>query len=129
MGDNMSNISAVLNLAEGILSDTLDIRIVATTNAERTEMDKALIRPGRLGAYLQVPTLSIPQASKILVRLCKDKVDFTVEQAKELLSSEKYDEIDLREITLADVYAVAAKENGTYVQVRVPNQKRAVGFS
>lgn len=129
MGDNMSNISAVLNLAEGILSDTLDIRIVATTNAERTEMDKALIRPGRLGAYLRVPPLSLQRASKILVRLCIEKKDFTEEQAEELLSSEKYNEIDLNEITLADVYAVAAKENGTYVQVRVPQLKRAVGFS
>lgn len=129
MGDNMSNISAVLNLAEGILSDTLDIRIVATTNAERTDMDKALIRPGRLGAYLRIPTLSVQQAAKILARLCVKKKDFSEEKAKELLSSEKYDEIDLSEITLADVYAVAAKENGTYVQVRVPQQRRAVGFN
>lgn len=129
MGDNMSNISAVLNLAEGILSDTLDIRIVATTNAERTEMDKALVRPGRLGAYLKVPCLSLERACKILVRLCVEKKDFTEEKAKELLSSKKYDEINLNEITLADVYAVAAKEDGSYVQVRVPQQKRAVGFS
>jgi hypothetical protein len=126
-GDNMSNISAVLNLAEGILSDTLDIRIVATTNAEKTELDRALTRPGRLGAYLQVPHLSIPQAVKILVRL-RDDENFDEKKATALLSSEKYDDIDLSDITLADVYAVAAKEKGTYVQVSIPQQRRAVGF-
>ncbi|RLC10724.1 MAG: hypothetical protein DRI24_19845 [Deltaproteobacteria bacterium] len=126
MGDNISNISAVLNLAEGILSDTLDIRIVATTNAKRTELDEALTRPGRLGAYVEVPYLDTDQASKVLTRLCGK---MGLEEAKSIMERGSYDGKSFENITLADVYAIAAKENGTYEQVLVPNTQRSVGFN
>ena len=131
-GDNMANISAVLNLSEGILSDTLDIRIVATTNAERTDLDPALTRPGRLGCYIQVPELEKPQAAKVLARLTDS---LNEAEALLLLKQDSFGEgdneitIHSRHITLGAVYAIAAQINGTHVQVRVPGaRKRKVGF-
>jgi len=129
-GDNMSNISAVLNLADGIMSDTLDIRMVATTNAKRVELDKALERNGRIGAYLKVPPLSKEQAAKILLRLLDEKtstekaIDLLREYSKATEGGFKFDEM-----VLADVYAVAAKENGTFEHVRIPKPQRTVGFA
>ena len=46
--DNMGEIGTLLNFSDGILGRVLDLRIIATTNARRVDMDKALLRPGRL---------------------------------------------------------------------------------
>lgn len=132
-GDNMSDISAVLNLADGILSDTLDIRMVATTNAKRVELDSALERNGRIGAYIEVPHLSPGQAEKILTRLLESSVPegANMENPADILTRHsKANEggFDLSKIVLADVYAVAAKESGTYVHVKLPKKERRIGF-
>ena len=128
-GDNMSNISAVLNLADGILSDTLDIRMVATTNADRVDLDPALERNGRIGAYIQVPPLSMERAVSILGRLTNEEVP--PEELEEIIIRHATSErgFELTNMVLADVYAVAAKENGTYNHVNIPSKKKGkVGF-
>lgn len=66
---NMSAISAVLNLCDGIIGSMLDIRIIATTNANKMELDKALIRPGRLSANVEVHPLVREKAESVLKRL------------------------------------------------------------
>lgn len=71
---NMSAISAVLNLGDGILGSILDIRIVATTNAERADLDEAILRPGRLSVHMEINKLDYAQALEIYKRLT-DKDD------------------------------------------------------
>jgi len=66
---DMSDISSMLNLGDGILGSILDIRILATTNAKELEMDAATRRPGRLCRYIQVGALSQDLAAKALQRL------------------------------------------------------------
>jgi hypothetical protein len=66
---NMSSISSVLNLCDGILGALLDIRIIATTNADRMQLDKALIRPGRLSANVEVQALDYEHALKVIRRI------------------------------------------------------------
>jgi len=66
---NMNAISSLLNLGDGILGSILDVRILATTNAEKIEIDKATRRPGRLCRYMEVGTLSPAIATKALHRL------------------------------------------------------------
>lgn len=131
-GDNMANISAVLNLSEGILSDTLDIRLVATTNAKRTDLDDALIRPGRLGCYIRVPALSSEQAAKVLSRLTDKSYDDSLSIIRKGEFGEGDNKISFAGtdgLTLGSMYAVAAQLNGTHVQVRVPSpERRKVGF-
>ena len=67
--DNMGEIGTLLNFTDGILGRVLDLRIIATTNAKRVDMDKALLRPGRLCRRLEVTSLRASQAREVLARL------------------------------------------------------------
>jgi len=77
---NMNAISSLLNLGDGILGSVLDLRIIATTNAAKIEMDPAISRPGRLCKYSSVGALKAEQANTILLRLTGRKTaSFTQE--------------------------------------------------
>lgn len=95
-GDNISSIQSLLNLGDGILGSLLDLRILATTNANKLEMEPALMRAGRLSRRLEVGSLELDTAKDIFNNLCPG-VDFP----KSLSGSKK--------ITLADVYLAARK--------------------
>lgn len=73
-GMNMSAVSTVLNLGDGILGSLLDIRIVCTTNAHQLDLDKAIMRPGRLSASVNVGELSMEEAQAVLTRLSPGSV-------------------------------------------------------
>jgi hypothetical protein len=91
----MDNISACLNLSDGLMGHLFDLRIVATTNAIKAQMDEAILRPGRLCRRIDVGALSYARASQIYKRLTE----------KELASKggSKY--------VLAELY-VMARDNG-----------------
>jgi ATP-dependent 26S proteasome regulatory subunit len=73
-GSNVSMISSLLNYTDGIFGSMLDLRIIATTNAEKMEFDEALLRPGRLCRHVTVGEISAVKASEIYKRLTgKDK--------------------------------------------------------
>lgn len=67
--DNMSAISGLLNLTAGMLGDLLDLRVLATTNARRCDMDPALLRPGRLGFHIKTEALTRDRATAVYRRL------------------------------------------------------------
>ena len=69
--DTLPVISTILNLADGILGRALDVRIVATSNAKKSEVDEALMRDGRLCRALDFHTLSLAQARAIYEREVK----------------------------------------------------------
>lgn len=73
---DMSAISALLNLGDGILGSSLDIRVLATTNASELEMDPATRRPGRLCRYIEIGSLEPDQAEEVLFRLTGEHVPF-----------------------------------------------------
>lgn len=75
--DNISAVSAILNLGDGILGELLDIRLVMTTNAKRQEFDAAITRPGRLSACVRVGTVSATKANKIFKRLTGKDGEFS----------------------------------------------------
>lgn len=84
--DNISTISTLLNLTDGIFGSMLDVRFVASTNAESINFDSALTRPGRLAKHMFVDLLKPSKAAEIYKRLSgKEK---------------KYD----KEVSLATVY-------------------------
>lgn len=66
---NISYVSQVLNLGDGILGKLLDIRLILTTNAKRQHFDSAITRPGRLSSIVKVGNLSAEQANEIYKRL------------------------------------------------------------
>ena len=94
--ENINSIQALLNLGDGILGSLLDLRIVATTNAEELEMEKAMMRPGRLSKMLDVGPLDAETAWNIFKRLLPDN-DPPDELAQEVA------------MTLAETYALARK--------------------
>jgi hypothetical protein len=46
--DNREQVSAILNLSDGMLADFLRLQIICTINCSATDIDPALLRPGRL---------------------------------------------------------------------------------
>lgn len=68
-GANINAIQALLNLGDGILGSLLDLRIVATTNADELKMDSAIVRPGRLSKMIDVGSLDPLTAQRIFRRL------------------------------------------------------------
>ena len=73
---NANAVSNILNLTDGILGECLKIQIVATFNTERTQIDKALLRKGRLVTDYKFKNLNIKKTNKLLKKLgIKEKVD------------------------------------------------------
>lgn len=66
--DNISALSALLNMSDGILGDVANLRIVVTTNAKKGEVDSAILREGRLLRHVRIGLLSPDQALSIVRR-------------------------------------------------------------
>lgn len=101
--ENMNSIQSLLNLGDGILGSMLDLRIIATTNAQELHMEEALTRKGRLSKMLEVGPLDPLTAQKRFSSLCPGK-KFPVE------INGSTNPKDFK-ITLADVYGLA-RDNG-----------------
>ena len=67
-------ISNILNLTDGILGDCLSIQVVATFNMKRENIDKALLRKGRLIAEHKFEKLSIDETNVLLKHLGKEQI-------------------------------------------------------
>lgn len=87
-------VSTLLNLADGIFGQLLDVRIVATTNTRKVDFDPAFLRPGRLSEVVTFGPLEPSQAATLLRGLLPN-ID------KGLLPTEP--------LTLAEVYRIARK--------------------
>jgi hypothetical protein len=68
-GDNMSSVSSLLNLTDGLMGSLLDLRVLATTNARKSDMDPAILRRGRLCRHIKVDALPPAQCNTIYERL------------------------------------------------------------
>ncbi|KKL74478.1 hypothetical protein LCGC14_2064510 [marine sediment metagenome] len=106
--DNISTISSLLNITDGIFGLIIDIRVVATTNAEKLEFDKALIRPSRIISNINVGLLTPKEATD-----CYKNITGKVKE---------FDE----EVTLAEIYSLT-HDNENYKPVRV--EKSKMGFN
>lgn len=104
--NNVSQVSTLLNLGDGIVGAALDIRIVCTTNLQDNEMDPAVLRPGRLSRKVHVGKLSAKKAAEVAKRLSGKDVVFD------------------GSMTLAEVYALANDPEW----VPVVKKERRVGF-
>jgi len=61
-----SNISMLLNLTDGMLGESLGIHIVATFNTNISNIDKALLRKGRLKALYEFKPLAAAKANALM---------------------------------------------------------------
>lgn len=103
-GDNINAIQSLLNLGDGILGSLLDIRIIATTNANKLEMEAAILRPGRLSRRLEVGALDKDTALGIIKHLLPENQEALKDPR--LLAPVGKDG-NPNHITLAQVYSIA----------------------
>jgi hypothetical protein len=121
---NMSAISSTLNLSDGLLGKLLDIRMIATTNADRQDIDSAIKRPGRLSAFVEVGELSEKQACEVFLRLTGKEAYKASYHPHSLNSLHKESQFH-GGATLAEVYS-AARQDGW---VPAPStSKNKIGF-
>ncbi len=64
-----SNLSMLLNLTDGLLGESIGIQIIATFNTDVKNIDKALLRKGRLSQIYAFKALSIERTNKLLQAL------------------------------------------------------------
>ena len=103
--DNAFNsaISTILNMADGLLSDVVNIKLICTFNAAVENIDKALLRKGRCVAKYEFGKLTC------------DKVKFLNEKYELHLP-------EIKEMTLAEVFHA---EKPDYTEVSKPKK---IGF-
>ena len=73
--DNVSEISALLNLSDGIFGAILDLRVLATTNIDVGGIDPAVVRDGRLCQNIEIGKHDAEGAKNIYKRLCDKDTD------------------------------------------------------
>lgn len=105
--DNMSEISSLLNYTDGIFGSLFDLRIIATTNAPHVDIEKALLRPGRLLKRIHIDYLKPTKAEEIYKNLTGQKKTFE------------------KEVSLATVYSMA---KGNEPDEAVNQKDNVVGF-
>jgi len=103
--DNHQNtrLSFLLNLTDGLLSESLGIQVIATFNTDLTNIDKALLRKGRLTAIYEFKPLEINKTNHLIRKI-------------------GYDFVVKKEMTLADIYNIENENDYT------PTLRKAVGF-
>jgi hypothetical protein len=99
-----SSISMLLNLTDGMLGESLGIQVICTFNTHISNIDKALMRKGRLLSMYEFKALSTDKANALLQALGAG--DHNTEQP----------------MTLADIYMV--KEQA----FEMKNERGRVGF-
>jgi hypothetical protein len=101
-------VSNILNLTDGLLSDCLNISIVATFNTETKNVDEALLRKGRLLKAYKFEKLS-------------------VDKSKTLLKKEGHDPSGVtKPMSLADIYNFEDEVKGNPGAFNIP--KKRIGF-
>jgi hypothetical protein len=101
-----SGVSNILNITDGILSDLLKMQIVATFNMDKDNIDKALLRKGRLIAEYEFGKLSVEKSNAKLKEL---GFDYTTDVP----------------LSLTEIYNIEDMSFGDMVM----NNKKPIGFS
>ncbi len=111
---NSAALAEILNLSDGLIGEMLDLRIIATTNAERIELDPAVTRPGRMCTHLTLGELPAAQLASIYNRLSEsDQGADAVQKAHAKTLAEVYRLA--RDTTWAAEVPKTEKTNGTYL--------------
>lgn len=72
MGSEKSIVSTILNLTDGLLGDVLQCQFICTFNTELTNIDPALLRPGRLLVRQEFRNLTVEESNKYLESVSSD---------------------------------------------------------
>lgn len=66
--DNREKVGTLLNLTDGMLGDALGLHVVCTLNCDLTDLDPALLRPGRLVAHREFRPLAADCARRLAAK-------------------------------------------------------------
>jgi energy-coupling factor transporter ATP-binding protein EcfA2 len=86
--DNRGQVTAILNLSDGMLADFLRMHVVCTINCRFTEIDPALVRPGRLTSHHIFGRLCAAQAASLAESLGKSLPDPRAYSLAEIFAEE-----------------------------------------
>jgi hypothetical protein len=100
---NSNSLVNLLNIADGLLSDALSLKIICTFNANIKQIDQAVLRKGRLVARYEFNELDVPKS-------------------KTLLGTLGYDDNISKPMTLAEIYHSPAKDFG------ISSNSKKIGF-
>jgi len=78
--DNNESVSALLNIADGLMGQMLRVHVLCTLNHGMDNLDAAILRPGRLRSYRHVGLLSRENAVKLAA---KHKLSFVPDPAED----------------------------------------------
>ncbi len=92
--DNREQVSAILNLSDGMLADFLRLQIICTINCSAADIDSALLRPGRLVCHRVFGRLDYTQAARLAESLGRK-----LPQARDYSLAEVFAGHDTDEIT------------------------------
>jgi hypothetical protein len=85
--DNDEAVSALLNIADGLIGQMLRVHVLCTLNQGLEHLDPAILRPGRLRSYRYVGLLSRNEAEKLAAK-----------HSSPFVADEKQDQYTLAEI-------------------------------
>ena len=103
-GNTSSAIENLLNLGDGLLSDALFLKVICTFNTELNNIDKALLRKGRLKGRYEFKELS-------------------AEKVKHLFKKNNITSFEPKAMTLAEIYNIADDFTDDSLEMK------AIGFS
>ncbi len=89
----VAELSGLLNLGDGLLGEMMDIRIIATTNAELLDLDPAVTRPGRMCQHVNLKPFHPKEANALYASMV----------GKEATDLHKH-------ATLAEIYRMARED-------------------
>ena len=99
-----SPVSALLNLADGLLSDCLNIQIICSFNTDLSRVDQALLRKGRLIARYEFTELTTDKAQQL-----SDKLGFTAKITKPATLTEIFNQNERDFSTIRKINTIGFK--------------------
>jgi hypothetical protein len=99
--DNREQVSAILNLSDGMLADFLRLQIICTINCSVADIDPALLRPGRLLCHRVFNRLDYAHAVRLADSLGRKLPAARDYSLAELFAGHDADRIDRRRIGFA----------------------------
>ena len=99
--DNREQVSAILNLSDGMLADFLRLQIICTINCSARDIDPALLRPGRLICHRVFGRLDYAQAARLAESLGRKLPQAHDYSLAEVFAGQDTDEINRPRIGFA----------------------------
>ncbi len=87
-----SSMSILLNITDGLLGESLSIKVICTFNTHIRNIDKALLRKGRLNTLYEFKELCIQKTERLIKSLGKE--DFKISKAMTLAEIYNVDQTD-----------------------------------